>query len=89
MKRIKCVRPISSIRIRDEIVKFEGFKVQDKTIIVSDILANELLCKDGFELVEDLGKDIVKKVDLNKYNRQFKKSTWIDKLKSFVTGGKR
>ena len=86
MKKIKCNLPISSIKILNEIVKFEGFNVQNNTIVVSDRIADALLNKKGFKLVEDLNTntntDTVKKANLNKSNIQSNKKTWVVKLKS-------
>ncbi len=88
MKIIKCTREIASIKVQDEIVNFQGFKIKDRTITVTDRIAKELLDKQGFELIEDLGMDETLHVGLTKYNRPFKKLTWIDKFKSLFTGGK-
>ncbi len=84
MKKIKCTRNLSSVRVKDTIVKLQGFNIKDKTVIVTDKIASYLLDKQGFELIEDIGMDEVQVIDLKKYNRTFKKS-WLDKFKSLFS----
>lgn len=57
MKKIRCNRPISAIKVVDEIINFDKFGTDDKIAVVSDDIAENLLSREGFELVEDISDD--------------------------------
>lgn len=65
-KKIQCLRPISAIKILNEIINFDAPENRGKIAVVADHLADELLKMEGFKLLERIDlpeekKEIIKK----------------------------